>query len=171
MYDEYEGEHRKEPENEKVVTVDVAIHWSDSIIEKQVTEAIVKQIYGAITDKVQEAVFNRLDDVVNAIILETMEKTVQPTDGWGEPIGKKTNIKELLMNDTATWLAAMVDQYGHDSGSRSYSKRQTRAQHLFKEATKESLPERVKAVIAENIGDIDMMIENEVKAQLREKVR
>ncbi len=170
MHDEYEGEYREEPENEKVVTVDVAIHWSDSIIEKQATEAVVKQIHDAITDKVQQTVFDRLDDVVNAIILQTMDKSVQRTDGWGKPIGEESSIKELLMRDTEAWLSTNVDQYGH-AGSRSYSQSQTRAQYLFKEATKDSLAGRVKKVIAKNIGDIDELIESEVKRQLRAKLK
>jgi hypothetical protein len=171
MYDEYEQEYPQEPENNKTVNVDIVVSWSNRAIEERATEAIVKQIHDAIADKVQQAVFNQLDDVVNTTILETMERNVQPTDGWGEPIGKKTSIKELLMSDTETWLNAQVDQYGHAAGLRSYSKRQTRAQHLFKEATKDTLPKRVKTVIAENIGDIDALIESEVKRQLRAKLK
>ena len=169
MCDEYEEDCQQEPENEKSVTVDVTICWSNSAIEQQATDAIVKQIHDAIADKVQRAVFDRLDDVVNAIILQTMDKSVQRTDGWGKPIGEEASIKELLMRDTETWLSTNVDQYGH-VGSRSYSRNQTRAQYLFKEATKDSLAGRVKKVIAKNIGDIDVMIENEVKAQLQAKV-
>jgi hypothetical protein len=163
-------EYPVEPENSEIVSVDVTVAWSNQAVQDQVVKTVAKTIHDEIADKVQQAVFNRLDDVVNAIILETMEKSVQRTDNWGEPIHIQTTIRELLMQDTATWLGAQVDQYGHASGSRAYSKRQTRAQHLFKEATKESLPKRVKAVIAENIGDIDVMIEDAVKAQLRAKL-
>ena len=170
MRDEYGEEYQPEPENEKAVTVDIAIHWSNSDIEKQATKAIVKQIHDAIADKVQQAVFNRLDEVVNAIILQTMDKSVQRTDGWGKPIGEESSIKELLMQDTEAWLCTNVDQYGH-VGSQSYLRSQTRAQYLFKEATKDSLAGRVKKVIAKNIGDIDELIEAEVKRQLRAKLK
>ena len=159
-----------EPENSEIVSVDVTVAWSNQAIQDQVVKKVTQQIHDAIADKVQAVVFDQLDDVVNAIILQTMDKSVQRTDGWGKPIGEEASIKELLMRDTEAWLSINVDQYGH-AGSRSYSRSQTRAQYLFKEATKDSLADRVKKVIAKNIGDIDELIESEVKRQLRAKLK
>ena len=169
MYDD-DVTYPVEPENVEIVSVDVTVAWSNQAIQDQVTKAITQQIHDTIADKVQQAVFNQLDDVVNSIILETMDKEVQRTDGWGKPIGDATSISELLMRDTETWLNASVDQYGH-TGGRSYSRDQTRAQYLFKEATKDSLPKHVKDIVVKNIGDIDALIESEVKRQLRAKLK
>lgn len=152
------------------VPVVVSVSWSDSDVAQQaaamVYEDIKRDVVRAIHDNMKET----LQKVVNTALQGVLEGVVQPTNKWGEPTSEPICVKELLMRDAIAWLTERVDQYG-SSDSNSYSKKQTRAQYLFKKTISEDFTAHVKKVIAENITDVDALIAAEVEKQLRAKLK
>lgn len=154
------------PENGVEVPVDIHVQWSNSEIQEQVVHKLLDLIYEDLEPKAQKAALGRLDEAVNKAVTNVITKGVQPTNRFGEPTGERTTIKELLEKEAEEWLGMKVDKYG-DTSARGYSKTQTRAEYLFKEVIGDSLADTVKKVIKENIGDIEGLVEAEVKRQLK----
>jgi hypothetical protein len=170
MYDEYEPTHTPEQSVEIPVTVEVS--WSDSDVISQAVRNVTAGILRTHEDEIKRRVFAGLDDIVNGLLLETMEQEVTPTDQWGKPQGKPVTIRELLQRSTEKWLTTSVDGHGQEAnGSIHRRHKWTRAEYLFTQVTKDSLKSRVKAVISEEIGNLDELIAAEVKAQLRRTIK
>ena len=153
------------PDGTLEVPVTVSIEWSNQEITQKTVEALTAKLYDELRESVHLAVRNRLDDVVNGLILEVMDKEIQRTNSWGKPIADKASITELLQRDVESWLSDKVDPYGR-SDKGAYSQKQTRAQYLFKESTSETLESSVKKIIAENVGDLEDIVAEVVKQQI-----
>jgi hypothetical protein len=138
--------------------------WDDAEIQNRAAANITAAILKKYEDAIKRRVFDSLDDMVNGLLLEVMEREVTLTDQWGKPMSNPTTIRELLQQSTEDWLTQKVDSHGR-------SKKNTRAEYLFKKATLDSLANRVKSIISKEIGSLDDLIAAEVKAQLRRTIK
>jgi hypothetical protein len=169
MYDDEYSDERNEPERSLDVPVNVTVSWSNEDIVRRAARDVTAAILKDNKDKIETVVFGGLDDLVNRLLRELVDRTVVPTDKWGDPVGKSTTIRELLQRSAEDWLMTKVDSYGHEA--TGYSAKYTRLAHLFKDTIGAHLSETVKAVISKEVGNIDNLITEEVKKQLRAKIK
>jgi hypothetical protein len=161
----------REPEHSLDIPVTITVMWDDAEIQNRAARNITAAILEKHEDAIKKRVFNGLDDIINGLLLEVMEREVTLTDRWGKPLSNPTTIQTLLQQSTEDWLTQRVDSYGRSDSDSYGSKKNTRAEYLFKEATKDSLQDRVKAIIVREIGNLDDLIAAEVKTQLRRTIK
>ena len=163
------------PDNSQVVPIKVEVVWNNVDVIRQVVRAIAKSIYDDIKPKVEKAILDGLDAQVNEIIGNVLDKEVQRTDQWGKPQGQSVSIRDLLMRDAEQWLNEKVDRYGR-TGS-TYGRDCARAQYLFNKLLTDGenrtppLSKMVQAAIKDSIGDIETMVNEAVREQIKRKLK
>ena len=151
-------------------TVKIAVEWNESAVMGQVTDKVTSLVYDSIREQVGQAVLNCLDAKVNEAIQEVMEREIRPKDRWGDSAGEPVTIRALLQRDVETWLTERVNSRGETSSSR-YNDTKLRIHWLFREALDKDLHTQVKKAIKENIGSVEAMIDDEVKAKIAQLIK
>jgi hypothetical protein len=167
MYDEQEP---RVLEKSVEVPVTVTVEWSNDDVVAQTVSNLTARILMIYKDEIEKRVFSELDKIVNAALMEVVNKEVTLTDKWGDPQAKPTSVRAILQQSAEAWLTTKVDNYGR-SGGRIYGRSQTRAAYLFEKTVGDSLKGRVKKIIQQEVGSLDDLIADEVRAQLRKKIK
>lgn len=134
---------------------------------------------GALRRAAEEAVRASVAAVVEAritpILNDLLEKPLQPTDGFGNPIGQPTSLQEIIRSEALQFLTTTVDRDGRAHKGNSYDKNATRLEYtvgqviraMFKDgvATEvKSLVEQIKAGTLKAISaDVAKAIADRVK--------
>ena len=86
---------------------------------------ITQEVRSGLRDKIQKAIDSEYTNTIKAKIGEIVEgklaEEVTPTNSYGEPIGKTTNLREMITTQVTKFLEEKVTERGdragyHDSG-------------------------------------------------------
>src|SRR5690606_34916018 len=108
-----------EPMGSLPVSFNVPVPTIERIIG-QIARQILRENYGkdrrAIEEHARKALDNLIGEIVSekahGIIEELLSKPMQPTDGFGNPIGQPTNLQGVLAQHVANWASTTVDREG-----------------------------------------------------------
>jgi len=175
MFDEYDEPEYQKDDSSVTVPVEVAISWSSQEVIGAATNQVAAMIHKDIKPMVEKAMAESLNDMVNAAIAGVLNGEVQPTDRFGKPTGDKATIRDLLMRDAETWLMETVDSYGRKASS-SYGDKKPRVHWLFERALNgdgdnrraTTLKKLIIKAVKETIGNVEAVVNNEVRKQVRE---
>ena len=154
------------------IEADVFIEWNNDAVINEVISSVATTIHNDIKEKVEKAVFNKLDETVNNVIAGVMDKKVQSTDKWGKPQASPMSITELLQRDVERWLNDDVDNYGSRDGS-SY-RNQKRAVYLYKKALEldkrdGALTKMILKAIKEQVGDLSQLVNSQIEEAVKKR--
>lgn len=177
-YEDYDGQDFSENDRSVEVVTAVTVEWDNATVIKGVVEKVAGMVYEDIKPQVEEAIFETLDDEVNEAVLALMDKEVQITDKWGDPTGEPESVRALLMRDTEKWLLDQVDSSGRKSKGY-YGGRRQRIHWLIQQALdgpkvhhgrgKTELQKMIERAIKEVVGDVQALVDEEVKRQVAER--
>jgi len=114
-----------------------------------VKTAILKSIEKDVREKVAESINETLNATVSEWVKGFLEKPYQPVNGWGEPKGKPTNIRDVIEEKARDFMTEKVDGSGKVNEYRSETPRYLwAARQVAQEAIEKSLrPELDKAIV------------------------
>lgn len=78
---------------------------------------IFKAAQAAIIDKINETVAEKVGQVIE----EILTKPMQPTDGFGNPIGEPTSLQGFIAAKVKHWSAELVDREGRPTKHDHYN--------------------------------------------------
>ena len=125
---------------EKIISVDYA---SDDY-ESKISTQVQKKIDGKLTEAVNKAFLNAIDEKLNAILDTIISGEVRPVNIWGEPVGEKTTIRDQLTKRAKDFWLQKVDKNGKACDSYYGVPRH---EHLMQETVKKEFESVVKANI------------------------
>jgi hypothetical protein len=119
------------------------MHYNDGDIES--VRAIVSK-------EVEKRIAKSVGETIDSFLKEALEKIVaseiQPLNVWGEPVGEKTTIKDLLHKKALNYWAEKVDSSGKPSTSYNAKPRSVfLVGEVVNEEFKKALSDNVKSVV------------------------
>ena len=106
---------------------------------------------------------------VGAIVTDVIEGTVQITNGFGEPTGKTTTLRERIVKEAQEFLTRLVDSNGsYDRyGGRDSVPYTT---YIARAAAKSALNQELKEAAAQAVADVKKQVTDIVSAEIGAKV-
>ena len=169
--EEYNYGKREMKSVSKTIEAEVVVEWDNARVVSEAVSSVALMIHNDIKDRVEAAIFDKLDDTVNTIIAGVMDKRVQATDKWGKPIDEPMSVTELLQRDVEAWLNDDVDSYGRKE--KSYNS-QKRAVYLYKSALElnksdGALTKMILASIKKQVGDLSELVNQQIDTAVKKQ--
>jgi hypothetical protein len=88
---------------------------ADVIADKVTRKLTAESYYGDLKRRVTAIRDEEIREAIEPIITEAISGEIQKTNSFGEPTGKSTTIRELIMSEARTLLTKSADSYGRGS--------------------------------------------------------
>lgn len=82
---------------------------------------------------------------------EALEASITRTNTYGEPTGKTTTLREVIVDEAKKWLTKTGDDF---SSSRGPRRGETNVQHLIRQEVDKALTTELRAAVQEAQGDV-----------------
>jgi len=134
-----------------------------------VAATLADRLKGDIQKVVTDAVLTEARAQVGAIVTDVIEGTVQITNGFGEPTGKTTTLRERIVKEAQEFLTRLVDSNGsYDRyGGRDSVPYTT---YIARAAAKSALNQELKEAAAQAVADVKKQVTDIVSAEIGAKV-
>ena len=104
----------------------------DDAVRESLIGAVVTQIEGKLLDGIKkqatDRMLERVDQLIDQILHNFMDREVQVTDKWGDVIERFESVNELLKGKFDGYLTAQVDRNGKPTKGCAYESK-TRIEH------------------------------------------
>jgi metal-responsive CopG/Arc/MetJ family transcriptional regulator len=88
------------------------------IVSAQIVDRLVQERgWPTLRDKVQEIRSEVIREVLRPQIEEAVAKPIQKTNGYGEPVGEPTTLRELIVDEVRKAVNAPANKYSSDRSS------------------------------------------------------
>lgn len=134
---------------------------------RQLVERIVKDTsgYGGMVNRAREVRDEILTERLAPLIEDALTRSVQPTDGYGQPKGEPTTLAEIITKQAETWLRAPRAE--NRSG---YGPQKTNVQWLVEEATTRTFQQELAPVVAQAKAEVRAAVQEKGAAVLAETI-
>ncbi len=139
----------------------------DDMVHADMVEAIKREIRTEIVASVRTEV----SDLVGVWVEERLTGTFQPTNRWGEPRGEPVTIRELAMAEVEQRCNRKVSPHSGRDADRHDRGSITAVHYMAREAIKETVDERVKALTEAAVNDaMERLTEEDVGRSVKSAV-
>jgi hypothetical protein len=135
--------------------------WISSPLYKSLDIRIDNEV-NSMLKKMSVSINERLEKMMQEKIDETFNLPFQRTDCWGDPIGKKTSIREIIKERADSYLSEKVDNDGKNSDYGKF----TRAELLARNIIENEFNAQIKCEI-ENIA---LQLKNRIPKTISEEI-
>ncbi len=148
------------------MTIEITHELDDveDVIISRAGDNIADELRSDIEKDVRCIVMEKIDAQLTALVTETIEKSYQPRDAYGDAKGEPTNLRNEIKTRAQTFLGEKVDKHGETS-RHSSGPLVPRLDHLINEIIKKQLTAAVtkeitaaatkaKAVMQQKVGAI-----------------
>jgi hypothetical protein len=168
-----------EPLGKLAVTFDVPIPTIE-----QVAGCIARQVMDSagyrFRDEMQKIVREKLDEIVivelgarvRPMVSALLDKPLQPTNGFGEPIGEPTSLQGLLAKQVEMWADEPVDEKGHAAKNDTWNrdKAMPRMSRLIAEVVRSNLAGHVDTEVKRIAAELKKAATDGVAKRIAETV-
>lgn len=159
------------------VTFDVPIPTVEQVageIARQIMQGEGFRNRNVLRDKAWEVLDHLIDKIVTEkatpIIEELLAKPLQPTDGFGNPIGEPTSLQSVLAHHITQWASTPVDSQGQPSKRDSYNKPSPRIDWALGAIVNGELKRQVDAEVSKITATLKAAATNNIAKQIAEKI-
>src|SRR5690606_17583583 len=112
-----------------------------------------------------------VSEKAHGIIEELLSKPMQPTDGFGNPIGQPTNLQGVLAQHVANWASTTVDREGRVVKNDGYFQSGSpRIEWALGQIVNGELKKQVEAEVKRITGVLREAATNNIAKQIGEQV-
>jgi hypothetical protein len=167
----------EQPIGSMPVTFDVPIPTVEQVageIARQVMQSESYQSRNGLRDMAAELLRDLIsrivDDKATSIIEELLTKPLQPTDGFGNPVGEPVSLQAVLAQHIAQWASTPVDRHGKPTKNDNYNQTAPRIDWTLGAIVNDRLKKDIDAEVAKIVGTLKTAATNNIAKQIAEKV-
>lgn len=124
--------------------------------EELIYTKIEEYLHGIINDGVKSLIIEKTDSILEGEIKEVLSREIEPVNQWGEKIGNKTTLRELVNQNASEFWTTYVDSNGKPT--------KYRGEPRYKFILKDELKNQFSKAIEQNLTGIV----NEFKKALKD---
>lgn len=168
-----------EPAGHVPVKFSLPIPAAEQIVGEVARQLIQSQGYQTKNDimkavriSVVETIDRMVGELVGPIIADLLAKPMQPTDGFGNPIGEPTSLAGFLAAEVKHWATEIVDSSGKPTKPDSYNRTSTapRINWELGKIVHGELKKEVDAEVAKIIATLKGSATQSIAKQIADKV-
>lgn len=131
----------------------------------QVSHALAQRVldaYGsaakiaeAAEETIRATIESKVADQINGVISDLLLKPLQPTDGFGSPVGEPVTLASLIQHEAKQYLTANVDYHGKLTKRGGFGDRgKTRLDFIVSEALREQFKTSIDAEVRKMVEQV-----------------
>ena len=124
-----------------------------------------------VADSIESLVDAKLARIADEAIAAILEKPLQPTDGYGNPVGAKTTLQAIITRRVESWANENVDHEGRTVTRDSFhSQKASRLEWLLGRIIGGDLQTAVRAETDKIVATLKAGATNAIAKQIAEKI-
>lgn len=136
---------------------------------EMVANLLANKLKSTVRDQVAEAVQQQVRDQVRDIVAEVISGEVKVTNGFGEPTGKVTTLRERIVKEAQEALNRKVNSNGSYAGAYDRDAT-TLTMHIARTAAKEALNKELKEAAAAAVAEVKTGVRDLVSTEISAKI-
>lgn len=167
----------EQPLGKVPVTFDVPMPTVEQVAGEIARQIISLEVYtsrNALIKQAQDLIGNLISEIVTAkatpIIEELLAKPLQPTDGFGNPVGEPASLQFVLAQHITQWATTTVDSNGNPAKRDAYNRASPRIDWALGAIVNGPLKKQIDAEVSRISGVLKEAATNNIAKQIAEKI-
>jgi len=139
---------------------------AEAVVASLVTQAAKGEYSTSLKRRVQEVRDEEIRAAIAPILAEAIAKPVTKTNMYGEPTGKETTLRELILEEARKVWAEPVDRYSRDKGTHLQAAIRKEVLAAFQEEIAEAVKTAREAIAREIGGSVADVVTKAVRTGL-----
>lgn len=139
---------------------------ADAVVAALVTQAAKGDYSDSLKTRVKDIRDEEIRDAIAPTLAEAIAKPLVKTNSYGEPVGKETTLRELILEEARKIWEQPVDRYSREKGTHLQAAIRKEVQAAFQEEIAEAVKVAREAVAKEIGGSIADTVTKAVRAGL-----
>ena len=171
-YEDYEPNSDTANCDKMQITIDVPVPTIDNVAGQAARQVIASLGYRSneIVAFARERMGSLINDVIEAkakpIIEEMLRKPLQPTDGFGVPIGEPVSLETLLAMRIDAWAGEPVDVHGNPKKKDAYNSTAPRFSYVLNKI----IDDKLKRAVDDEVKKIAAQLKEEGTAVIARRI-
>lgn len=137
-----------------------------AVVAALVAQATKGDYYSGLKKRVEEVRDEEIRAAIAPILAEAIAKPLVKTNSYGEPVGKETTLREVILEEARKIWEQPVDRYARDKGTHLQAAIRKEVQAAFAEEVAEAVRVAREAVAKEIGGSIADVVTKAVRTGL-----